>query len=281
MSMKQGTLYVVATPIGNLADMSPRAVSVLEQVDLIAAEDTRHSQYLLAHYAIRTPMTPYHDHNETQQTPVLIEKLRAGASIALVSDAGTPLLSDPGYRLVNAAHEAGISVSPLPGPCAAIAALSAAGLATDRFMFAGFAPNKSTARKHFFEELAQETATLVFYESSHRIVDSLQDMLAVLGGQRLVLMAREISKTFETLHRAELATLCEWVQADANQQKGEFVLVVQGATRQSTGAALDVAAVLGILLEELPLKQASALAARITGEKRNLVYKMALDLESR
>lgn len=276
--MKQGTLYVVATPIGNLADMSPRAVSVLEQVDLIAAEDTRHSQYLLAHYAIRTPMTPYHDHNETQQTPVLIEKLRAGASIALVSDAGTPLLSDPGYRLVNAAHEAGIAVSPLPGPCAAIAALSAAGLATDRFLFAGFAPNKTTARRHFFEELAQETATLVFYESSHRIVDSLQDMLAVLGGQRLVLMAREISKTFETLHRAELATLCEWVQADANQQKGEFVLVVQGATRQSTGAALDVAAVLGILLEELPLKQASALAARITGEKRNRVYKMALDL---
>lgn len=274
--MKPGTLYVVATPIGNLADMSARAVSVLQQVDLIAAEDTRHSQYLLAHYAIRTPMTPYHDHNETQQTPVLIEKLRAGASIALVSDAGTPLLSDPGYRLVNAAHEAGITVSPLPGPCAAVAALSAAGLATDRFVFAGFAPSKPTARKHFFEELSRETATLVFYESSHRIVESLQTMQTVFGGQRLVLLAREISKTFETLHRGELASLCEWVQADANQQKGEFVLVVQGAARHDPAGALDTATVLAILLEELPLKQASALAARITGEKKNVVYKMAL-----
>lgn len=277
--MKQGTLYVVATPIGNLADMSPRAMEVLGQVSVIAAEDTRHSQHLLAHFAIRTPLTAYHDHNEAQQTPVLIDKLRNGASIALISDAGTPLLSDPGYRLVNAAHEAGIQVSPLPGPCAAIAALSAAGLATDRFMFAGFAPAKTTARKQFFEGLVRETATLVFYESSHRIVDSLQDMRDVLGGQRLILLAREISKTFETLHRTDLATLCEWVQADANQQKGEFVLVVQGADKQAAGAALDVAAVLGILLEELPLKQASALAARITGEKKNQVYKMALELQ--
>lgn len=276
--MKQGTLYVVATPIGNLADMSPRAVSVLEQVDLIAAEDTRHSQYLMAHFAIRTPMTPYHDHNETQQTPVLIEKLRAGASIALVSDAGTPLLSDPGYRLVNAAHEAGIKVTPLPGPCAAVAALSAAGLATDRFLFAGFAPSKSTARKHFFEEFSQQTATLVLYESSHRIVESLQDMQTVFGGDRLVLLAREISKTFETLHRADIASLCDWVKADPNQQKGEFVLVVQGAIKQTAGTAMDTGAVLAILLEELPLKQASALAARITGEKKNLVYKMALAL---
>lgn len=277
--MKQGTLYVVATPIGNLADMSARAIEVLGQVNLIAAEDTRHSQYLLAHFSIRTPMTPYHDHNEAQQTPVLIEKLRAGASIALVSDAGTPLLSDPGYRLVNAAHEAGIPVSPVPGPCAAIAALSAAGLATDRFLFAGFTPSKSSARKQFFEELAHESATLVFYESSHRIVASLKDMAAVLGGQRLILLAREISKTFETLHRAELGAMCDWVQADANQQKGEFVLVVQGAEKQATGAVQDVTAVLAVLLEELPLKQASALAARLTGEKKNLVYKMALALQ--
>jgi 16S rRNA (cytidine1402-2'-O)-methyltransferase len=277
--MKQGTLYVVATPIGNLADMSARAIEVLGQVNLIAAEDTRHSQYLLAHFSIKTPMTPYHDHNEAQQTPVLIEKLRAGASIALVSDAGTPLLSDPGYRLVNAAHEAGLPVSPVPGPCAAIAALSAAGLATDRFLFAGFTPSKSSARKLFFEELAHESATLVFYETSHRIVASLKDMAAVLGGQRLILLAREISKTFETLHRAELGAMCDWVQADANQQKGEFVLVVQGAEKQAAGAMQDVTAVLAVLLEELPLKQASALAARLTGEKKNLVYKMALALQ--
>ena len=275
--MNQGTLYVVATPIGNLSDMSPRAIEVLERVDLIAAEDTRHSQHLLAHFAVRTPMTPYHDHNEAQQTPLLIEKLRGGASIALISDAGTPLLSDPGYRLVNAVHEAGLRVSPVPGPCAAIAALSAAGLATDRFVFAGFAPAKSAARKQFFEGLAREASTLVFYESSHRIVGSLHDMRDVLGGQRLILLAREISKTFETLHRTNLAAMGEWVQADSNQQKGEFVLVVQGAEKQPEGVAIDVATVLAILLEELPLKQASALAARITGEKKNLVYKMALE----
>lgn len=279
--MNQGTLYVVATPIGNLADMSPRAIEVLEQVDLIAAEDTRHSQHLLAHVGVRTPMTPYHDHNEAQQTPLLIGKLLAGASIALISDAGTPLLSDPGFRLVNAAHEAGIRVSPVPGPCAAVAALSAAGLATDRFLFVGFTPAKSGHRKQFLQALVRETATLVFYESSHRIVESLLDMCEVLGGQRQVLLAREISKTFETLHRACLASMGEWVQADANQQKGEFVLVVQGAEKQAEGVATDVATVLGILLEELPLKQASALAARLTGEKKNLVYKMALELQSR
>lgn len=276
--MKQGTLYVVATPIGNLADMSPRAIEILEQVDLIAAEDTRHSQHLLAHFSIRTPMIPYHDHNEAQQTPLLIEKLRHGASIALISDAGTPLLSDPGYRLVNAVHEAGLRVSPVPGPCAAVAALSAAGLATDRFLFAGFAPARVAARKQFFESLARETATLVFYESSHRIADSLRDMRDVLGGQRLALLAREISKTFETLHRAELSVLCDWVEADSNQQKGEFVLVVAGAEKTAGGVAMDVATVLTLLLDELPLKQASALAARITGEKKNRVYRMALEM---
>jgi 16S rRNA (cytidine1402-2'-O)-methyltransferase len=277
--MKQGTLYVVATPIGNLADMSTRAREVLEQVSLIAAEDTRHSQHLLAYFSIRTPLTAYHDHNEVQQTPLLIEKLRDGASIALISDAGTPLLSDPGYKLVNAAHEAGIRVSPVPGPCAAIAALSAAGLATDRFLFAGFAPAKSAARKEFFLGLAHETATLVFYESSHRIVESLQEMRDVLGGWRQILMAREISKTFETLHRTTLALLPDWVLADSNQQKGEFVLVVQGADKQDAADInTNVELILRVLLEELPLKQASAIAARITGEKKNAVYKKALEM---
>ena len=277
--MKPGTLYVVATPIGNLADLSPRARDVLEQVDLIAAEDTRHSQHLLSHFAIRTPMTSYHEHNESQQTQVLIDKLLAGVSIALISDAGTPLLSDPGYRFLNAAHEHGIKVSPLPGPCAAVAALSAAGLATDRFLFAGFAPAKAAARKQFFKELANETATLVFYESSHRIVESLRDLRDELGGQRLVLLARELSKTFETVYRTDLAAMCDWVQADANQQKGEFVLVLQGADKTRVTTAVEVSKVLAILLAELPLKQASALAAQITGEKKNLVYKMALELQ--
>ena len=275
--MKPGTLYVVATPIGNLADLSPRAVEVLQQVDLIAAEDTRHSQNLLSHFAIRTPMTAYHDHNESQQTAVLIEKLLAGTQIALISDAGTPLLSDPGYRLLDAAHQHRIPVSPVPGPCAAIAALSAAGLATDRFLFAGFTPARSGARKQFYADLAKQSATLVFYESCHRIVDSLNDMREVLGGQRRVLLAREISKTFETLYRADLTSLCEWVQSDANQQKGEFVLVVEGAVEQSSGANLDVSHVLAILLAELPLKQACSLAVKLTGEKKNKVYKMALE----
>jgi 16S rRNA (cytidine1402-2'-O)-methyltransferase len=275
--MKHGTLYVVATPIGNLGDMSPRAVAVLGEVSWIAAEDTRHSQHLLTHFNIRTPMLAYHDHNEAQQTPNLIEKLCAGASVALITDAGTPLLSDPGYRLVKAAHEAGIRVSPVPGPCAAIAALSAAGLPTDRFCFAGFPPAKSSARKGFFKDLSHQPATLVFYESSHRIVESLQDLCEQFGADRQALLAREISKNFETLRKAALAELLAWVEADANQQKGEFVLVVQGVEAgASTAEESGLRALLDILLDELPVSQASQLAARITGRKKNEVYKIAL-----
>lgn len=276
--MKQGTLYIVATPIGNLADMSTRAIAVLGEVALIAAEDTRHSQHLLAHFNIKTPMLAYHDHNEAQQTPVLIEKLRAGNSVALISDAGTPLLSDPGYRLVKAAHEAGITVSPLPGPCAAIAALSAAGLPTDRFYFAGFPPAKISARQTFFRDLSRQSATLVFYESSHRIVESLQDMAVLFGHDRQALLAREISKTFETLRKASLAELLEWVMSDANQQKGEFVLVVEGAAVVSADDS-EIKSLLEILLDELPVNQASHLAARITGKKKNEVYKLALSMK--
>ncbi len=279
--MNQPALYVVATPIGNRSDMSPRAIEVLSGVDLIAAEDTRHSRHLCQYFNITTPMLAYHDHNEQQQTPVLIEKLRSGLSVALVSDAGTPLLSDPGYRLVKAAHEAGIAVSPIPGPSAAIAALSVSGLATDRFCFVGFPPAKTGARKSFYESLARDTATLVFYESSHRIEASLQDMVEVFGPDRQALLAREISKAFETVRNARLAELADWVANDENQRKGEFVLVVQGDEPSDNEAmTVDLRHMLEILLEELPVKQASQLAAKISGMKKNQVYKMALELRA-
>jgi len=210
----------------------------------------------------------------------LLEKLRAGLDIALISDAGTPLLSDPGYRLVRAAHEQDIRVSPIPGPCAAIAALSAAGLPTDRFYFAGFPPAKSGARKAFFEPLAKQSATLIFYESSHRILASLEDMAAVFGAEREAVLARELTKAFETLHKTTLGELLPWVQADDNQRKGEFVVMLGGAPAQAA-IELDVETLLGVLMEELPLKQASALAARISGHKKNQVYKMALAMSDK
>ena len=281
LSMNQGTLYVIATPIGNRADMGERAISVLKQVDLIAAEDTRHSKILMQHFSIATPMQAYHDHNEEQATPKLIQRLLAGENIALISDAGTPLLSDPGYRLVKAAHESAIKVSPVPGACAAIAALSVSGLATDRFMFAGFPPHKQGARQNFYREFEFQPATLVFYESSHRIVASVNDMLQVYGGSRRVVLAREITKLFETVHSADLAELLEWLQADKNQQKGEFVLIVQGSDQQMSQQSAELVPVLKVLLEELPVKQASQMAAKITGIKKNQVYKLALDLSGK
>lgn len=276
--MNQGTLYIVATPIGNLSDISQRALEVLRQVDLVAAEDTRHSKPLLHHYGIDKTMLAYHEHNEEQLTPRLVQRLQAGESVALISDAGTPLLSDPGYRLVKMAHEVGLRVSPVPGACAAIAALSASGLATDRFLFAGFPPHKQGPRQRFYEGLRQQSSTLVFYESSHRVLDSVTDMRDVFGAERAVVLAREISKAFETIHSTTLAELPDWIAADANQQKGEFVLVVQGATVQADELAVELEHVLGVLLEELPVKQAAQMAARITGLKKNQVYQRALQL---
>jgi len=281
VSTNQGILYIVATPIGNLADMSQRAIDILSEVDLIAAEDTRHSRHLMQHFNIKTHMWAYHDHNEELQTPVLIEKLQAGEKIALISDAGTPLLSDPGYRLVKAAHQAGIKVSPVPGACAAIAALSASGLPTDQFHFCGFPPAKSTARVRFFEQFASETVSTLYYESSHRIKASLSDMVNVFGEQRSAVLAREISKTFETIRQASLLELSEWVAGDENQRKGEFVVIVQGQASRQSEDAVSLEHILKVLLEELPVKQASKLAASITGAKKNSVYKLALDLQSR
>lgn len=284
MSMNGGTLFVVATPIGNRSDITERALSVLSDVDLIAAEDTRHSKSLLHHFNIDTPLLAYHDHNEESRTPQLIEKLKSGQNIALISDAGTPLVSDPGYRLVKAAHEASIKVSPVPGACAAIAALSVSGLATDRYRFEGFPPTKSAARQAYFSNLVKESATLVFYESCHRIKASLQDMLCVFGDEREAVLAREITKSFETIHKAPLAELLAFVCGDDNQQKGEFVVLVQGVTRsdaEQTSVEMGVEHLLDIMLNELPLKQASGLVAKITGLKKNQVYKKALEIKSK
>jgi 16S rRNA (cytidine1402-2'-O)-methyltransferase len=274
-------LYVVATPIGNLSDISARAVEALKQVDLIACEDTRHSSRLLNHLNIQKPLLSYHDHNETQQTQNLIGKLQAGQSIALISDAGTPLISDPGYQLVKQAHENNITVVPLPGPCALITALSASGLPSDRFTFEGFLPAKQQARVETLEKLRAETRTLIFYESTHRISASLQDMVKVFGADRHAVVARELTKAFETLRGDELANLSAWVKEDANQRKGEVVLLVRGAEAvEQDEVRVEAEKVLAVLLEELPVKQAAQLAAKITGGKKNALYQMALEMKS-
>jgi 16S rRNA (cytidine1402-2'-O)-methyltransferase len=277
-----GMLYVVATPIGNLGDISARALEVLKAVSLIAAEDTRHSRKLLVHYGIGTALQAVHEHNERDVTDRLVQKLTAGTDIALVSDAGTPLISDPGYYLVRSARQAGIRVVPVPGPSALIAALSVAGLPTDRFVFAGFLPVKQAARRQRLQGLVTEAATLVFYESSHRIADCLADMAACLGGEREATLARELTKTFETVLTGTLGDLLEQIQADSQQQKGEFVVMVQGAPPRDP-AAIDTAAeqMLAVLLSELPLKQAAALAAKITGLSKNVLYEQGLKLKNK
>jgi 16S rRNA (cytidine1402-2'-O)-methyltransferase len=273
-----GTLYLVATPIGNLADITQRAVTVLGQVDIIAAEDTRHSQRLLSHLGIRSKLLAYQEHNEDRMTPRLLDDLAAGNSIALISDAGTPLISDPGYRLVSQAHDRGLVVVPVPGVCAAITALSAAGLATDSFTFEGFPPAKQGARLHFFERLATQQRTMIFYISCHRIIDTLKDMQAVFGDDRRVTFARELTKTFETIKRTVLSHLVEWVEADENQRKGEIVLVVEGKVADAEDAG-QVDHYLTILLSELPVKQSVSLVVKMTGVNKNDVYKRALELK--
>lgn len=272
------TLYLVATPIGNLADITQRAISVLEQVDIIAAEDTRHSQRLLSHLGIQTRLLTYHEHNEDRMTAKLLDELESGKSIALISDAGTPLISDPGYRLVTEAHDREIRVVPIPGVCAAIAALSVAGLATDAFIFAGFPPAKQGARLAFLEPFSEHRQTMIFYVSCHKIIETLKDMRSVFGAARRVSFAREITKTFETIKRMELSALIDWVEADSNQRKGEIVLIVEGdiaAVKDDT----QVDHYLSILLAELPVKQSVSLVVKLTGEHKNDVYKRALELK--
>ncbi|MEI7950714.1 MAG: 16S rRNA (cytidine(1402)-2'-O)-methyltransferase [Gammaproteobacteria bacterium] len=271
-----GTLYIVATPIGNVADFSERAIKVLQQVAVIAVEDTRHSGRLLQAHSINTPMLSCHEHNETERSEQLLKRVANGEDVALISDAGTPLVSDPGFHLVRMAHQRGCKVVPIPGPSAVIAALSCAGLPTDRFVFEGFLPAKQGARLARLQELQNDPRTLVFYEAPHRIEECLQDMVAVMGAERPATLARELTKTFETIIPATLGELHAKVQADENQRKGEFVLVVAGAQRSDAILDSETEKTLKILMSELPLRQAAALAAKITGQKKNLLYNTAL-----
>jgi len=273
-----GTLYLVATPIGNLADITQRAISVLGQVDIIAAEDTRHSQRLLSYLGIKSKLLAYHEHNEDRMTPKLLDELASGKSVALISDAGTPLISDPGYRLVTQGHDNEINIVPVPGVCAAITALSAAGLATDSFTFEGFPPAKQGARLNFLEPLAEQSRTMIFYISCHRIVETLKDMQSVFGENRRATFARELTKTFETIKRAELSDLVNWVEADDNQRKGEIVLVVEGKEAQASDNK-QIDHYLSVLLAELPVKQSVSLVVKMTGENKNEIYKRALELK--
>ena len=270
--MPAAVLHVVATPIGNLGDLSPRARQVLAEVAAICAEDTRRSGQLLAHFGIATPLLALHEHNEQQLAQRLVARLLAGDSLALVSDAGTPLVSDPGYRLVQAARAAGIRVSPVPGPCALIAALSVAGLPSDRFAFEGFLPAKASARRERLAALAGETRTLVFYESAHRIEESLADLCAAFGGERPAVLARELTKLFETVLDGTLANLQSRVQADPDQRKGEFVLVVQGMGEDADAKLAEGRRVHAILARQLPPSAAAKLAAEITGAPRKTLY---------
>jgi 16S rRNA (cytidine1402-2'-O)-methyltransferase len=278
-SKSDGVLYVVATPIGNLADMVPRAIETLQTVTLIAAEDTRHSARLLAHFDIKTPTVAYHDHSDEHRTEQLILRLKNGEKIALISDAGTPLVSDPGYRLVRSAREQGIQIVPVPGACAMVAALSAAGLPSDRFAFEGFLPAKQVARTSQLQALAGDTRTLIFYEAPHRILETLEDMRHVFGFDREVVIAREITKTFETIKGGKLADMVDWVAADTNQQRGEIVLMVHGATKaENLDMSPEQERIMSVLLEDLPVKQAATLGAKITGLKKNFLYDWALKI---
>lgn len=281
MSNKAGSLYVVSTPIGNLGDLSARAQEVLKQVDLIAAEDTRHSKHLLSHFGIPGQLVSCHEHNEAQQAESFVRRLQGGESIALLSDAGTPLVSDPGYRVVNAAIDAGIRVIPIPGPCAAITALSVAGLPTDRFRFIGFLPARSEARRSVLGQLAGDPDTLVLYESPRRLAAMLADAAEIVGPERPAVLARELTKLHENVIRGTMSELAKRAPSEPDWKKGELVVVIGGYPGQAASElAIEVERVLQALLEELPLKQAVALAARITGERKNRVYDLAIRLRS-
>jgi 16S rRNA (cytidine1402-2'-O)-methyltransferase len=270
-------LYVVATPIGNLEDFTPRAIKILTEVSFILAENTRHSRKLLQHYGIKSPLWVYHDHNERQLVPRVINKIRSGKAVALISDAGTPLISDPGFRLVTTVHSEGLDIFPVPGPCALICALSASGLPTDRFVFEGFLPNKQHARRSRLTELAAEDRTLIFYEVPHRIHNCLEDMIACLGENRIATIARELTKKFETIHRDSLQNLLSWLTEDPIRQKGEFVLLVQGI-QYERASKTESTRVLNILLQTLTVKDAVNIAAEILQVKKNTLYKLALEL---
>lgn len=272
------TLYVVATPIGNLGDMTERGRAVLGAVDLIAAEDTRHTRQLLQAFGLQTPTFALHEHNEAQKSETLLRELGSGRSIALVSDAGTPLISDPGFSVVAAARASGFSVIAIPGACAAIAALCVSGLPTDRFVFEGFLPAKSAARRERLQHLAGETRTLVFYEAPHRIAEVLEDMSNALGESRAASISRELTKRFETHYHGTLAELASRAQTDADMQRGELVIVVHGSDEAREQQHIEADSMLRVLLEELAPAQAAKIAARLTGIKRSDLYETALAL---
>ncbi|MFO1430389.1 MAG: 16S rRNA (cytidine(1402)-2'-O)-methyltransferase [Candidatus Competibacteraceae bacterium] len=278
MTVAPGILYVVATPIGNLGDISTRALQVLREVELIAAEDTRHSRQLLQHFGISTPLISLHEHNEQSRIPQLLSHLRQGKSLALISDAGTPLLSDPGFQLLRSLREQGLRAVPIPGPSSLLAALSVAGLPTDRFVFEGFLPAKAGTRRQRLAFLAKEERTLAFFESSHRIQASLRDMAEIFGTDRRAVIARELTKLFEEIHGATLAELCDWLAAAEHRCKGEFVILVQGAP-PAAESEMEPRRLLTVLLEELPIKRAVAVAAKLTDIKKNRLYDLALEIQ--
>ncbi|MDF1654197.1 MAG: 16S rRNA (cytidine(1402)-2'-O)-methyltransferase [Coxiellaceae bacterium] len=275
-----GQLYLVATPIGNLGDITIRALEVLQAVDKIACEDTRHSMILLDHYGIHKPLVALHDHNEERQVQKLLGWLKSGLNVALISDAGTPLISDPGYRMVSTCYQEGIKVVPLPGPCAAVAALSVSGLPTDRFSFIGFLPVKMPARQKQLQALANESRTLIFYESPRRVLSTLRAMANIFGGKRRIVIARELTKTHETLLSLTLDEAVIRVDEDRQQQRGEIVLLLEGAEQKKPQGEQEVICekILTTLLEELSLKQAVQMTVKITGSRKKMVYDMALSL---
>jgi 16S rRNA (cytidine1402-2'-O)-methyltransferase len=273
------TLYVVATPIGNLKDVTLRALEIFRHVDMIAAEDTRVTSRLLNHYNIdEKRLVALHEHNEQRTAPRIIAELESGRSVALASDAGTPAFSDPGARLVRAVREAGFAVVPVPGPNAAAAALSASGFDGPRFLFCGFLPAKPAERRHALEEIATLSYALVFYEAPHRVVEAMVDLAAHLGDSRRIVIARELTKLFESIHECALGEAAEWLAANPDRVKGEFVLIVEGAAPDADKYAAEAKRTLAILLEELPVKQAAALAAKITGARKNELYALALEM---
>ena len=278
MSNNTGVLYIVATPIGNLEDISARTRRILAEVDLIAAEDTRHSKKLLNGLGIKKSMQPYHDFNEQDAAVQIVDSLKQGKRIALISDAGTPLINDPGYRLVSLAHEEGIQVVPVPGPAALICALSAGGLATDRFVFEGFAPEKRAARVKHFAKLQMETRTIIFYEAPHRIAAFMEDAASVFGDERLATLARELTKKFETIKRARISDLLNFLREDQQQQKGEFVVLIEGRQEETGIDDFEAKRILGVLLSHLGVKAAAAATADITGRRKNELYQLALEI---
>ena len=281
MSSKQGQIYIVATPIGNLGDISKRAVKTLTKVDIVFSEDTRNTRKLLSHYGIQQKLASLHEHNEAEKTQEILSLLAQGKQIAVVSDAGTPLISDPGYKLVKTASQQGFRITPIPGASAIITALSIAGLPTERFCFEGFLPSKASARRNVLEKNKHETRTQVYYESSHRIANSINDICDIYGQDREIVLARELTKLYEDVFRGTLKELKRWISEKAIRQKGEFVLVINGFITDKASEAIGISTqqLLNILTDELPIKQAASLAAKITGQAKNKLYKQAMAIK--